>query len=116
MLNFTGSLKVFVATGVTDLRKSFDGLWAIAANALKEDPSQGSLFVFSNRKRNRIKILYCDGSGVWVMAKRLDEGTFSWPAGVGGENGKLNLTPEALSLLIDGVDLKRGSLRPWYQR
>lgn len=116
MLSFTGSLKVFVATGATDLRRSFDGLWSLAVEVLKEDPAQGALFVFSNRRRNRIKMLYCDQSGVWVMAKRLDQGTFSWPQGTEIKNQKLELTPEALSLLLDGVDLRQGRLRPWYQR
>jgi len=116
MLGFTGPLNVYLATGVTDLRKSFAGLWAMASVQMKEDPQNGGLFVFCNRRRNRVKLLYCDNTGVWVMTKRLDEGTFSWPRGVEVENGKLSLTPEALGLLLDGVDLKDGSLRPWYQR
>lgn len=116
MFRFTGPLKVYLATGVTDLRKSFSGLWALAAVQMKEDPQNGGLFVFCNRRRNRVKLLYCESTGVWVMTKRLDEGTFSWPKGVEVEDGKLSLTPEALGLLLDGVDLKDGSLRPWYQR
>jgi len=116
MLNLTGSLKVYVATEAADLRKSFTGLWALTTNVLKEDPEQGGLFVFTNRRRNRVKMLYWDGTGLWVMTKRLEKGTFNWPLGVEVENGKLPLSPEALGLLLDGVDLKRGSLRPWYQR
>lgn len=116
MLNFTGSLKIYIATEAADLRKSFTGLWALAVNELKEDPKTGALFVFCNRRRNRVKTLYWDGTGVWVMTKRLEKGTFSWPQGVEVNNGKLPLSPEALGLLLDGVDLKNGSLRPWYQR
>ncbi|MFH0908415.1 MAG: IS66 family insertion sequence element accessory protein TnpB [bacterium] len=116
MLNFTGSLNVYVATAATDLRKSFNGLFAATTQVLQEDPRSGALFVFSNRRHNRVKTLYWDGTGLWVMTKRLEKGTFSWPKGVDVKNGKLSLSPEALGLLLDGVDLKSGSLRPWYQR
>jgi transposase len=116
MLNFTGSMKVFLALEPADMRKSFTGLWALTVNILKDDPSSGSLFVFTNKRRNRVKILYWDGTGLWVMIKRLEQGTFNWPKGIDVENGKLELAPEALALLLDGVDLRRGSLRPWYQR
>ena len=116
MLSFTGSLKVHLAVGATDLRKSFNGLYAAAQNELKEDPQSGALFVFCNRRRNRVKILTFDGTGLWVMTKRLEKGTFTWPKGVDTQNGKLSLSPEALALLLDGVDLKSGSFKPWYQR
>lgn len=116
MLTFPGSLKVFIAMDPADLRKSFTGLWALTVNVLKDDPSSGSLYVFTNRRRNRVKILYWDGTGLWVMTKRLEQGTFNWPTGIDVDNGKLQLSPEALALLLDGVDLRRGSLRPWYQR
>jgi transposase len=72
MLSFTAQLKVFVATGVCDMRKSFNGLRALAQEQLGEDAKGGALFVFSNRRRNRIKILYFDSTGVCVMAKRLE--------------------------------------------
>jgi len=116
MLNFLGNVKVYVATEPADLRLSFSGLYARAENVLKVDPRTGALFVFTNRRRNRVKTLYWDGTGLWVMTKRLEKGTFSWPVGVETENGKLALSPEALGLLLDGVDLRSGSLRPWYQR
>lgn len=116
MLSFTGSLKVFLAVQPADLRKSFNGLYALTVQELKERPESGALFVFTNRRRNRIKILNFDGTGLWVMTKRLEKGTFSWPKGVDVKNGRLNLSPEALSLLLDGVDMKQGSFKPWYQR
>ncbi len=117
MLTFTGALKVFVAVQPADLRKSFAGLYALTANVLKEQPESGGLFVFTNQRRNRVKALYWDGTGFWVMTKRLERGTFAWPK-VAGEDtdGKLSLRPEALALLLDGVDLRQGSLRPWYRR
>ena len=116
MIQMNKSLKVILATGPVDLRKSFNGLYTIASDDLGESPEDGALFVFSNRSRNRIKVLCFDGTGCWVSTKRLEQGTFSWPAGIDTESGKLSLAPEALSLLLDGVDLKKGSFKPWYQR
>ncbi len=116
MLSFTGNLKVYVATEPADMRKSFNGLYALTINVLKEKPESGALFVFTNKRRNRVKILNFDGTGLWVMTKRLEKGTFSWPQGIGNEDGKLSLSPEALALLLDGVDMKSGKFRPWYQR
>ena len=116
MLNFTGSLKVYIAMAPADLRKSFTGLWALTVNELKDDPTSGSLYVFTNGRHNRVKILYWDGTGLWVMTKLLEQGTFIWPKGMDPEDGKIRLSPEALALILDGVDLRRGSLRPWYQR
>jgi len=102
MLSFTGSLKVYVAVGSCDMRKSFEGLAALVETELKNDVRSGALFVFGNRRRTRLKILYFDGTGLWVLSKRLEEGTFSWPK-EGDENGKMKLRPEALAMLTDGV-------------
>ena len=116
MLNFTGSLKVFVALEPCDMRKGFNGLHAMVTERLGEDPRTGSIFVFSNRRHSRLKILYWDGSGLWVMSKRLERGTFSWPKSVEPTTAKLSLSPGALALLIDGVDMRGAKLRPWYER
>ncbi|MEK7717052.1 MAG: IS66 family insertion sequence element accessory protein TnpB [Planctomycetota bacterium] len=116
MLSFAGSLKVFVALAPCDLRKSFDGLHALVTERLQEAPQTGALFVFTNRRRNRLKILFWDRTGLWVCTKRLEQGTFSWPAPATTSAAKLALTPEALTLLTDGVDLRGAKLRPWYQR
>jgi transposase len=115
MLSFHAQLKIFVAVAPCDLRMNFNGLWNAAQTQLGEDPKKGALFVFGNRRRNRIKILYCDGSGVCVLAKRLDEGTFHWPQSAGGPGVKIRLAPTALQLLLDGVDLKDGARRAWYE-
>lgn len=116
MLSLSGSLKVYVAVEPCDMRKSFNGLWAIAVEVLKEDPMRGAVFVFCNKRRNRLKMLYWDGSGAWVLAKRLEKGTFFWPKSVDVRKKKLKLSPEALAMLTDGIDLRDGARRPWYER
>ncbi len=116
MLSFAGSLKVFVAVDPCDLRKSFDGLHALVTERLQESPQTGALFVFTNRRRTRLKILFWDRTGLWVCTKRLEQGPFSGPKPAEGAAAKLSLTPEALTLLTDGVDLRDAKLRPWYQR
>src|SRR5579863_3476732 len=116
MLSFSGSLKVFVAVEACDMRKGFNGLHALVSERLGEDVKSGALFVFSNRRHTRIKIICFDGTGMWVLSKRLEQGTFSWPKNLPPETTKLKLTPQALAMLTDGVDLRGGKLRPWYER
>ena len=115
MLSFHAHLKVFVATAPCDLRASFTGLWNAAQSQMGEDPRSGALFVFGNRRKNRIKILYFDGTGVIVLAKRLEEGCFNFPQSAGEPAAKIRLAPQALQLLLDGVDLKQGARRAWYE-
>lgn len=115
MLSFTGSLRIFVALEACDMRMGYNGLCGLVAGRLQEDIRSGALFVFGNRRRTRLKILYFDGTGLWLMTKRLERGTFSWPQS-GEGTGKLGLAPEALAMLTDGIDLKRGTMRAWYQR
>lgn len=114
MFHMNQNLKVVLSVEPVDLRKSFNGLYTIARGQLGEVPENGALFVFTNRTRTRIKVLCFDGSGCWVSVKRLEQGTFSWPKGTG--DAKMSLKPEALALLLDGVDLRGARMRPWYQR
>jgi transposase len=116
MLSFSGSLKVLLALEPCDMRKGFNGLHALVTERLAEDARAGTLFVFINRRHTRLKILCWDGSGLWVLTKRLERGTFSWPKATEPEATKLKLTPQALAMLTDGVDLRGGKLRPWYER
>ena len=116
MLSFTGGLKVFVALEPVDLRKSFSGLEDLVSERLGEDLRQGALFVFTNRRHSRLKILYWDGTGLWLLIKRLEQGTFSWPKVVDPGAAKLRLAPEAFAMLTDGIDLRGGRMRPWYDR
>jgi hypothetical protein len=79
MLSFTGALRVFVALEPCDMRKGFDGLSGMVASKLNEDLQSGALFVFTNRSHTRLKIICWDGSGLWLITKRLEKGTFSCP-------------------------------------
>lgn len=116
MLSFTGSIKVMVALEACDMRKGFDSLAAMVEGRLGEDVRGGTIYVFSNRRRSRLKVLYWDGTGLWLMSKRLEKGTFSWPQSAEGGKVKLRLAPEAFAMLTDGVDLRGGNLRAWYER
>ena len=113
MLSLTGGLKVFVALEPVDLRKSFSGLEGLVSERLGEDLRRGALFVFTNRRHRRLKILYWDGTGLWLLIKRLEQGAFSWPKGIDPQTVKLKLAPEALAMLADGIDLRGARLRPW---
>jgi transposase len=79
MRNVTSATRVLVATTPVDLRGSFNRLYSLVVEQLKGDPLSGHLFVFTNGRRNRIKVLYWDGDGLWVCAKRLEGGRFTWP-------------------------------------
>ena len=116
MLSFPGSLRVFVAVEPCDMRKGYEGLSAQAAEVMREDVRSGALFVFGNRRRTRLKILYFDGTGMWVLSKRLERGTFSWPQAMEPGVGKVRLRAEALAMLTDGIDLRGAKMRPWYER
>ena len=95
------------------MRKSFNSLSAIVENEIEKDPLSGHLYVFCNRARNRLKILTWDGSGLWVLAKRLEKGTFSWPdAGV----DVVEMRFAELTQLIAGLDLRSFTQRKWYRR
>lgn len=110
MIGASAATRIYLAPGVTDMRKSYNGLYALVVGTLEHDPLSGHLFVFCNRKRDRIKILYWDGSGLWVCAKRLEKGTFHWPAhGVGA----VELSQAQLNLLLGGLDLKQTRARRW---
>ena len=110
MLSISPATRVFVALTPVDMRQSFNGLHAQVQSLLQEDPLSGHIFVFSNRLRNRVKILFWDGSGLWVCAKRLERGRFGWPT---GEGASRCLRPEELQLLLHGLEAR--SRRGWYR-
>ena len=106
--------RIFLASGATDLRKSFEGLSDLVRHHFKEDPLSGHLFVFTNRSRTRLKVLYWDGSGLWCCAKRLERGRFSWVQ-AGEQGAAVRIASEELTLLLSGIDLDNTSARQWWR-
>jgi transposase len=106
--------KIYLAAGATDMRKSFEGLHGLVRDRLSCDPLSGHVFLFSNAQRNRLKLLFWDGSGLWVCAKRLEKGRFRWPAAE-GEESKVALSHEELTLLPGGIDLTQTRRRAWHR-
>lgn len=103
MLSCSAATRVFVATAPVDLRASFNRLFALTQSVLAQEPLSGHWFVFTNRARNRVKILFWDGSGLWVCAKRLEKGTFSWPR---AQSACAMLRGEELLALLSGLEVK----------
>lgn len=114
MLTLGPSIKVYLARGTTDMRKSFDALAGAVREVLQQDPLSGHLFVFCGRRRHLVKILYWDGTGFWLVAKRLAKGTFAWPE-PGSSSGAIELRPGELGALLGGIDLRKTTWRPWWR-
>jgi len=111
MLSCSSGTRVFVATTPVDLRASFNKLFALTQSVLGQDPLSGHWFVFTNQERNRVKVLFWDGSGLWVCAKRLEKGRFSWPQ---PEQSSASLRSEEFLALISGLEVKAKA--GWYRR
>jgi transposase len=107
--------RIYLAAGVTDMRKGFEGLYGLVRDRLSCEPLSGHLFLFCNAQRNRLKVLVWDGSGLWVCAKRLEKGRFTWPQS-GDAQGKVVLSHEELSLLLGGIDLAKTKHKRWYRK
>jgi transposase len=118
MLSVSSGVKIFVYNGVADLRRGFDGLAAIVEDAMGENPLSGSLYIFLNRRGNRIKALYWDNDGYAIWYKRLERGRFEMPRAEGFEGTRLEITASQLSLILEGIELasvrrrRRFQLRP----
>lgn len=112
--------RVFLVSGATDMRKGFEGLAGLVRTRLGEEPLSGHLFVFANANRTRLKILFWDGSGLWVCSKRLERGRFNWPSAEGdgspGLSGKIRLSSAELSMLLGGLDFSRSQKRNWWRK
>jgi transposase len=115
MFSIGSATHIYVAAGSTDMRKGFEGLFGLVRDRLECDPLSGHVFLFSNAQRNRLKLLFWDGSGLWVCSKRLEKGRFRWPEAAPGA-AKITLTHEELALLLGGVDLSHTRRRAWYRR
>src|ERR687885_1043228 len=99
MFGFGPATRIYLAAGSTDLRKGFDGLYSLVRDRLGAEPTSGHVFLFANAQRTRLKLLVWDGSGLWVCAKRLEQGRFCWPPAT-PEQTKVVLTHEELALLL----------------
>lgn len=111
MLALTQGLRIFVAVAPVDLRRGFEGLSAHVETVLQERVLEGGLFVFTNRRRNRLRLLWFDGTGLWQATKRLEGGTLHWPA---GEGAAVGLRAEQLSALMSGLEVTERA--GWYRR
>jgi transposase len=109
MWGLSRATRVFLRSGPTDLRLGFDGLAAVVKTQLAQDLLAGSLFVFCNSSKTRIKILCFDGSGLWLCTKRLERGTFAWP-----KSGPDEIESAALHALLAGLEVK--GRRKWFRK
>ncbi len=113
MLSLSTKVRVFLCTRAVDMRKSFDGLHGLVLEVLRQDPLSGDLFVFLNKRRDRLKILVWEGDGWTILYRRLEAGTFALPASQGDS---LVLSAAQLSLLLGGIDLSQTRARKRYAR
>lgn len=112
MLTLPPSIRIYLARGATDMRKQIDTLAAMVEHVLEQDPFSGHLFGFCNRARNRVKFLYWESSGYWLLHKRLEKGRFSWPDGA---STAIELETTELHALLGGLDFTSARCRSWYR-
>ncbi|MBV9183190.1 MAG: IS66 family insertion sequence element accessory protein TnpB [Acidobacteria bacterium] len=109
MISLPANTRIWIAAGVTDLRRGFMGLSALVQTKLEQSPMSGQVFVFRGRRGDLIKLLWFDGNGLCLLAKRLDRGRFVWPQ---ASSGTVTLTPAQLAMLLEGIDWRRPD-RTW---
>jgi len=114
-MHLPASVRVYLCTSPCDMRRSFDGLHTLVIDRLQLDAFAGHLFVFANRRKDRVKILYWDRDGFAVWAKRLEEGTYAMPFEDSGEQRR-EITAQELGALLSGIDLNQAKRRKRYQR
>ena len=115
MFGWGPATRIYLAAGATDMRKGFEGLYGLVRDRLALEPLSGHVFVFANARRNRLRLLFFDGSGLWVCAKRLEKGRFGWPE-AGADETRITLSHEELALLVGGIDLAATRSRRWYRK
>jgi transposase len=113
MLSVPPTVSIFLCTQPTDMRKGFDGLSGIVRGTFGADPLDGSLYLFVNRRRDRIKILHFDGSGYWLYYKLLEAGTFEV---IASEDACIQIDSTQLAMLLGGVSLAGARRRKRYRR
>ena len=109
MIALPAGARIWIAAGITDMRKGFNGLAALVQETLAANPFSGQMFVFRGRRGDLVKLLWFDGDGLCLLAKRLERGRFVWPQAT---NGSVSLTPAQLSMLLEGIDWRRPE-RTW---
>jgi transposase len=109
MIALPAGTRVWLAAGVTDMRKGMDGLAALAQTTLAQNPFSGHVFVFRGRRGDLVKLVWFDGDGMCLFAKRLERGRFVWPQ---ASSGKVSLSAAQLSMLLEGIDWRRPQ-RSW---
>jgi transposase len=115
MFGIGPATRIYLAVGATDMRKGFEGLYGLVRDRLQLEPLSGHLFLFCNKARNRTKVLFWDGSGLWICAKRLEKGRFSWPNQVEPQ-ARVSLSHEELALLLGGIEVGRTQRKNWYRK
>lgn len=116
MLSLSSQVRIFLARDPCDMRKSFPGLIGLTESVLREDPLSGHLFVFINRRRDRIKLLYWGGTGFCIWYQQLEQGSYQLPdAATADAREGLEITASQLSLILDGIDLGSVRQRPRYR-
>jgi transposase len=109
VIELRAGTRIWIAAGVTDMRRGFQGLSAQVQTVLEQQPFSGHVFVFRGRRGDTIKILWFDGDGLCLFAKRLERGRFIWPPAA---EGTVSLTRAQLSMLLEGIDWRRPE-RTW---
>lgn len=104
MIGLPAGTRIWLAAGMTDMRCGFHGLAAKVQTVLEENPLTGDVFIFRGRRGDLIKVLWATADGLWLLAKRLDQGRFVWPQ---ASSGKIHLTQAQLSMLLEGIDWRR---------
>jgi len=116
MIHLPASVRVYLCLTACDMRKSFDSLHQLVREHLKLDAFAGHLFVFTSRRRDRLKILYWERDGFAIWSKRLEEGTYAMPLAESTEEGRQEITAQELGALLSGIDLSQAKRRKRYQR
>jgi transposase len=104
MIGLPVGTRIWIVAGVTDMRRGFVGLSGMVQTALQENAFSGHVYIFRGRRGDLIKVLWFDGDGLCLFAKRLENGKFIWPQAT---NGTVSLTPAQLSMLLEGIDWRR---------